>query len=419
MANRLTSVLGLVAAILFAAAGHAAEIAVAPGDNLNAILGRAAEGDVLRLAPGRHQGPVSIDRSVSLIGEAGALIEGSGTGSVVTITAPDVRVEGLEITGSGKDVPGMDAAVLVRKSAKRAQIVGNRLRGNLFGVYLHGAAGSVVKDNLIVGRDDVRLSEKGNGVSIWNAPQAAVIGNKISKVRDGIFVIASSENLFEDNDFSGLRFAIHYMYTHGSRIIGNVSRGNHVAWAIMYSNGLEISRNVSEGDRDQGLMLNNSNNSLVEGNVVRNGGEKCVFIFNANRNTFRDNIFESCAIGIHFTAGSERNLISGNAFIGNRNQVKYVSTRFVDWAHEGRGNFWSDNPAFDLDGDGVADQPYRPNDVMDDILWTLPQAKLLINSPAVQILRTAQSRFPALKPGGVVDSAPLMRPPALTSVVQQ
>lgn len=91
-------------------------------------------------------------------------------------------------------------------------------------------------------------------------------------------------------------------------------------------------------------------------------------------------------------------------------QVKYVGTRFVDWSHEGRGNYWSDNPAFDLDGNGIADRPYRPNDVMDVVLWTLPSAKALVSSPAVQMVRWAQARFPALYPGGVVDSAPLMRP---------
>ena len=64
------------------------------------------------------------------------------------------------------------------------------------------------------------------------------------------------------------------------------------------------------------------------------GPEKCVFIYNANKNRFNDNWFEGCEIGIHFTAGSERNEIAGNAFISNRNQVKYVSTRYLDWSKE-------------------------------------------------------------------------------------
>ena len=78
------------------------------------------------------------------------------------------------------------------------------------------------------------------------------------------------------------------------------------------------------------------------------------------RTVFSGNWFEGCAIGVHFTAGSERNSITGNAFISNRTQVKYVGTRYLDWSREGRGNYWSDNPAFDLNGDGIADEAYRP-----------------------------------------------------------
>ncbi len=151
--------------------------------------------------------------------------------------------------------------------------------------------------------------------------------------------------------------------------------------------------------------------AIIEGNAVLRGGEKCVFIYNANKNQFRGNWFEGCRIGIHFTAGSERNAMSGNAFVNNQTQVMYVGTRFLDWSVDGRGNYWSDNPAFDLNGDGIADEAYRPNDVVDQIVWRYPAAKLLLNSPAMQVVRWAQSQFPGLHPGGVVDSAPLMKPP--------
>ena len=388
----------------------AAQRVVEPGTPLQPLVDAAAPGEVLLLAPGRHAGPLVIDRPLELRGQAGAIITGTGTGSVITVTAPDVRIEGLEITGSGTDLPAMDSAILVQQAAPRTIVRGNRLMNNLFGVYLHGAADSRVENNIIDGRQDLRLAEAGNGVSIWNAPGAAIIGNTISHGRDGIYVKISHHNRFENNTFSKLRFAIHYMYTNDSRIAGNRSRGNHVGWAIMYSERLEVEDNVSDGDRDHGLLLNSTNDSRVIGNVVRQGGEKCVFVYNANNNRLENNWFEGCPIGIHFTAGSEGNIMTGNAFVANRVQVKYVGTRFIDWAANGRGNYWSDNPAFDLDGDGIADRPYRPNDVMDEILWTRPQAKLLTNSPAVQLVRWAQARFPALYPGGVFDSAPLMRP---------
>lgn len=412
--SALAGMMLAIAAVSAAAVpASAAERRIAAGSDLSAAIAAAAPGDVLRLGPGPHQGPLAIDKPLALIGEAGAAVEGSGRGSVIAVSASDVRIEGLTIRGSGIDVPAMDAAILVVRPAERAAIVGNRLESNLFGVYLHGARGSLVQGNTIRGRRDLPLSEAGNGVSIWNAPGAEVTGNDIRYGRDGIFVNTSQRHLFRGNRFADLRFAIHYMYAHDSRIIANESHGNHVAWALMYSDRLEVRDNQSIGDRDHGLMLNYVNSSEITGNLVHESAGKCLFIYNAHKNRIEGNRFEHCPIGIHFTAGSERNLILGNAFVANQTQVKYVGTRRVEWTQDGVGNYWSDNAAFDLDGDGIADRAYRPNDIVDDILWRYPQAKLLLNSPAVSVLRFAQARLPALYPGGVVDTAPLMAPPRI------
>ncbi len=221
-----------------------------------------------------------------------------------------------------------------------------------------------------------------------------------------------------------MRIAVHYMYTNDSEVSGNVSTGNFAGYALMYSRGLTVRGNLSDGDRDQGILLNYANDSVVEGNAVYRGATQCVFIYNSNKNTLRGNHFEGCPIGIHFTAGSERNTVSENAFIANQTQVKYVGTRWVEWSANGRGNYWSDNPGLDLDGDGIANTAYRPNDVVDEVVWAHPMAKLLLTSPALQLLRFAEAQFPGLHPGGVIDSAPLMQPPpaplaARASAVQQ
>lgn len=435
-------------AALFAAGpwpALAERIEVGPGGSVQAAIDAAAPGDVVVLLAGVHRGPVKLDKAITLEGREGGALVGPDAGTVVTVSAPGAVVRGLAIRGSGSDLQAMDSGVFIQQSAERAVVEDNRIDGNLFGVYLHGAQDAIVRRNRIVGAQR-RLSEAGNGVSVWNAPGAQVLDNDISGGRDGIFVIASKRNRFAGNRMRDLRFAVHYMYANDSEVSGNVSTGNHVGFAIMYSNRLSIRDNVSDGDRDHGLLFNYANGSEIAGNSVRGrlvapaardgerperehgvalrdeGGDlaaagarigptKCVFIYNANRNRFSGNRFERCEIGVHFTAGSEGNEVAGNAFIGNRTQVKYVGTRFLDWSKDGRGNYWSDNPAFDLDGDGVADAAYRPNGVVDKVLWTAPQAKLLINSPAVQVIRWAQSQFPALHPGGVVDSHPLIAPP--------
>ena len=391
------------------AAAATLQVAPVPGALATAIAG-ASPGDVLVLQAGDHPGPITLAFPLTLEGEPGARLTGDGTGNTVTITGPGVTVRGLFISGSGDDATEISSGVFVSSTATTARIENNHLSANLHGITLHGAKDSLVTGNRIEGRQGGRVNDRGNGIYVWNAPGTVVEGNDIRWGRDGIFANASKRNVFRNNRMSDLRFAVHYMYTNDSEISGNVSIGNTLGFALMFSNKIKVTNNMSLGDRRHGLMLNYANNAVVTGNLVRGGlTEKCTFIYNAHKNLISGNRFEGCQIGVHFTAGSERNIISGNAFVANQNQVKYVGTRNVEWSDGGRGNYWSDHAAFDLNGDGIADSPFRPNDLMDHILWSQPAAKLLLGSPAVQLVRWSQESFPAILPGGVTDSAPLTR----------
>jgi len=449
MPHRLPLLPTTAAAFAFAAGtALAATVTVAPG-GLDGALSAAEAGDTLVLAPGTHPGPLTVRTPVTLVGQPGAVIDGGGAGNALTIFAPDVTVRNVEVRNSGLSLFEQNTGIFIGKEAHRAVIEDNRLRDNLIGIYVWGANDATVRRNDVTGRTDLRVSERGNGIQLWNAPGTQVVDNTVRDGRDGIFTTTSKKNLFARNRFERVRFAVHYMYTNDSEVSDNLSVGNNVGYAIMYSNNLVIRNNRSQGDREHGLLLNYANSSVIEGNVVdghlaaettepvetvadkdmpvasdgpvegkRFGTWKCVFIYNANKNRFTNNRFEGCEIGVHFTAGSERNTLTNNAFIGNRTQVKYVGTRHLDWSEKGRGNYWSDNAAFDLNGDGIADEAYRPNDVIDRVMWAYPSAKLLMNSPGVQVIRWAQKQFPALHPGGVIDSAPLMNPPPLPNSAQ-
>ena len=389
----------------------AAEVHVMPGEGtLAAAIAGATPGDVLLLSGGAYLGPVTIDRTLTLQGDGTATIDGGGRGTVITITGDDVILTDLHVTGSGKVNQDIDAGIKIVKGADRARIEGNRLTDNMHGIDVHGGLDTLVRANVIEGRRNDHMNERGNGIYIWNSPGTVIEGNTVSFGRDGIFSNASKKGTYRNNLFRDLRFAVHYMYTHDSEVSGNVSIGNHLGFANMFSDRVVVQDNLSLGDREHGMMLNFANGADVAGNLVRGGTKKCLFIYNAHKNLIFRNRFEGCGIGIHFTAGSERNLLTGNAFVGNQEQVKYVGTRHMEWSYEGLGNFWSDHPAFDLNGDGTADGVFRPNDLMDHVLWSQPAAALLTGSPAVQLIRWSQSSFPAIMPGGVTDSHPLMQP---------
>lgn len=391
--------------------GSAAEQEVAPGiDTVQQAIAHAVPGSVLRLLPGTYSGPVVIDKSLVLEGTAASIVENNHKGSVITLTAPDVTVRGVTVRGSGIEEPDLDSGIYVAKTAARAHIENTVVVGNLFGITIQGAPAVVVRNNAIANRNDLWINYQGNGIQIWNSTGSLFEGNRVEGGRDGLFINTAHGNIIRNNHFANLRFAVHYMYANNSEISGNTSVNNHVGFALMYSNNLKVLHNVSLRDRDHGLMLNSSNKSEVAWNQIRETTDKCAFFYVAIRNTIHDNLFQGCDIGIHYNGASEQNYIWNNAFVNNRTQVKYQGTAWFEWSKNGRGNFWSDNAAFDLDGDGIADVAYRPNNVVDRMVWRYPSAKLLLSSPVMEIIRYAQSQFPAFYPGGVVDSWPLMAP---------
>jgi nitrous oxidase accessory protein len=321
-----------------------------------------------------------------------------------------VQIRQITVRNSGLSLPDMDAGIFLDKPAHNALIENNAILDNLVGVYVWGPHNALVQHNTIVGNKELRLNERGNGVTVWNSPGSRILYNDISWGRDGIFSNTSRDNVFSHNRFTQLRYAVHYMYTNNSEVSSNVSIGNDIAYALMFSQFLTVRENISINSTHQGLMLNAAQQSTITDNIV-DGAEKGVFLYNANFNKISGNLIQNTQIGVHYTAGSEGNEITENAFIQNQNQVKYVGTRYLEWSSKDRGNYWSDHSAFDLNGDGIGDTAYRPNGLIEQLVWRAPSARVLLNSPAVSIVRWAQTQFPAILPGGIIDSAPLMRAP--------
>ena len=112
--------LRIIPAAIFAAgaAGFASAetLTAIPEQPLQAVLDRAQDGDVIELAPGEYKGAIRINRRVVLAGRSGAVLNGGGTGNVVTVTAPDVTIRGVTIQGSGHDLQTMDSGVFLEKT---------------------------------------------------------------------------------------------------------------------------------------------------------------------------------------------------------------------------------------------------------------------------------------------------------------
>lgn len=402
----------------------AAEWTATPGESLQPLVANAAGGDLISIPKGRYPGPLVIDRTLTLRGENGAVIDAGGTGHALIIEAPDTVIDGLAVENWGADLTAMDAGVFIAREATGSVVKNARLKGPGFGIFLDGVHDAVIADNVIRGDAARRSQDRGNGVHLFNVENVRVEGNDIRHTRDGIYIDTSRDCLLRGNRMRDLRYGVHYMYAHDNRLEDNLTINTRTGYALMQSKRLSVLNNRSENDLRYGILLNNITHSTLRGNrisrirqqagagAVSGNDGKALFVYNAQYNRIEANRFADSDIGIHLTAGSEDNRVTGNAFVNNRQQVMYVATRAQQW----NGNYWSNYLGWDLADDGVGDTPFEPNDAMDRLLWRYPAAKVLMDSPAVLALRWVQRRFPVFRPQGVRDSAPLMRiPDAVTA----
>ena len=413
---------------LFCLSLQAKQITVSPEMEIQSIIDKAKPGDVVVFMAGTYKAQLSIDKSLHLKAAKGAVLDGHGQGNIVSIQAPNVMLEGFELKNSGMNLNRMDAAVFVEKQADNVLIKDNVFINSLFGVFLDACTNAKVIGNRVSADINVRSQDRGNGIHLFNTSGAEIINNEVWHTRDGIYIEASHHNTLRGNYLHDLRYGIHYMYSHNNEVVNNKTRNTRTGYALMQSRSLVVTGNLSENDQNYGILLNFITYSEIRENKVIHvrkgmspgaaaGGEgivgaegKSIFIYNSLFNRISGNVFADSDIGIHLTAGSENNKIYHNDFLGNQVQVKYVANRKQEWSDDNKGNYWSNYLGWDANEDGVGDVAFEPNDSIDKLLWKYPLAKLLMNSPSVQILRWSQTQFPVFKSPGVKDSYPLMVP---------
>jgi nitrous oxidase accessory protein NosD len=81
-----------------------------------------------------------------------------------------------------------------------------------------------------------------------------------------------------------------------------------------------------------------------------------------------------------------------------------------------RGNYWSDNAPYDLDGDRLSDVPYSPVGAFAFLSKQYPDLSILSKSPAVVALSVAERVVPAMRPSEIVDRFPLLEPVAVSGL---
>ncbi|MBB6542682.1 nitrous oxide reductase family maturation protein NosD [Thalassotalea piscium] len=419
---RLIPLISIVVISLYVQSSAAKIWQATPAQNLQQLLNDAENGDTINLSAGRYLGNFVITKELTITSSENAIIDAQGKGHALLLRNSHITVENLTIVNWGDNLTDQDSGIYSDRQANHIILRNNKLKGDGFGIWLQKGQDIKVLANTVEGNTALRSADRGNGIQLSVVKNVEVKDNEIFNTRDGIYIISSQENSLENNTMHDLRYGIHYMYSHDNQVINNHAYNTRAGYALMSSKRLIVKGNTTHNSEDYGFLLNFITTSTISNNVIKDVWTKSnnkvlgrdgkgLFVYNSAYNTISNNVVDTTEIGIHLTAGSENTQVYGNSFLNNPTQVKYVSNKKQEWSHNSKGNYWSNYVGWDMDNDGIGDVVFEPNDGIDKLVWQYPEMKMLMDSPAVLILRWVQRQFPVLKPPGVKDSFPLMKSP--------
>lgn len=412
VARFILLVLTLFPAPLFATDGQLRR--VGPGGDyasLSDALASARPGETIELLPGVQTGRWTITVPLTLRGLPGAVLDGGGKGTLLTIAAPGVTVSALTIRNTGRSLLDDDAAILVLRDSTR--IEQNVLNDIHHAIYVkNGAARTIIRGNTIHGRDALIQEDRGNGIHLWNAPDTLVEDNTVEWVRDGVYVGFAPRSLFRHNTFRHQRYGIHFMYADDNTFEHNRFEQAEAGAALMYSKKITLRSNIfahSRSNRAYGLLLQECDDVIAEDNVLADNS-RALFVNVSRGSLFQHNLFVANDLAVQL-GGAEGNTFRGNDFVANMRLVERDLTGTNRW----EGNYWDEYHGIDLNGDGRGDTPFRTGDPLGTLTTDHPQLRLFRYSPAVQALEVGERVFPVMELPEIRDDRPALKPVAQAS----
>lgn len=406
-----------IAALCLALPAMGAILTVGPGRpyaSVGAAVAQAAPGDTIRIEAGTYPGNLILDKRLTLEGVGRPVIRGDGRASVITVRADGCTIRGLAIEHSGSMLVHEDSGILLHSSGNR--IEDNDLRDVLFGIYFYSSGHNTVANNVIHGRADLEIGERGAGIHIYNAVDNTIVGNTIIQTRDGMYLQYANHSMIRGNRVSEVRYGLHYMYSDDNTFEENSFSRNIAGAAIMYSRRITFRHNVfahNRGVSSFGILFQEADDCLAEENALV---DNAVGIFmEALRGTvLRRNLIAANDTALRMFASATGNSFEANNFIDNLSPLEVIGkSTDTKWNGARTGNYWSEYEGYDLDANGVGDVPFQIQNVFQRLEGEYPRIRIYLYSPASQAMAAAEKAFPVFEGSREFDRAPLMKPAAL------
>ena len=384
-------------------------------DKIQDAINNASDGDRIIVYRGTYNEKLTINNKIDLFGESRdiVIINGVGSGDVVTINVPYVNISHFAIKNSGSN----EGNAVVKINTDNSIITDNIISDGKIGIFVNNGNNNLIYDNIIENNDDDgiqlkqsdnnditynTLTDNSNGIFFYSSSGNTIENNVIQDNNDnGVFLNqTSSDNTIMYNNISGNTRNGIYLHDHcdytkkisGNQIYSNGDSGIRIENS---SFTFEISNNIIVSSTNYGIMIVGSSNK-VQLNIVELNKKHGIFLFADDNNTISDNtingntydgirlynstddticrnkIYDNSGYGVYMDFFTTSNMVYNNLFYDNTHNAYDVSIkRNNSWdmvKTSGKniigqfylgGNYWDDYTGADKNPeDGLGDTPY-------------------------------------------------------------
>lgn len=358
-------------------------------ESLQKLIDQTPENGTLQLQGKTYVGDIVISSPITIIGTEKTVIKGEGKGNVITVKASDVTLKNFSVTNSGQDRNSGEEYAGIKLMEDGNTVDHIKITDTFHGVYLSQSHHNVVRNVIVIGKENGEVAGQGNGIQLYYSNQNQLLNNYIEGTRDGIFFDYSSQNISKGNDIRHTRYGLHYMYSDENRFTKNRFSYNIGGAAIMESRGTILEDNqfiLNQGTRSYGLLMQSTNDTVITGNLFFQN-QRGIYFDQSQRAIVQDNEFLQNQIGVEVWASSADQVFSGNRFSNNIATVlTFGGSDNNQWSENGKGNYWGNSiPVLDLDQNGIGDYPVEYKSSLYQLVEDNELAYLFLKSPAIKV----------------------------------
>jgi len=305
-----------------------------PFSSIRYALYHAQQGATIYVWEGLYRENVVVNKTVNLIGNGSAatIINGSGTGDAVTITANNVNIKGFRLENSANG--WFDELAGIKILSDNNFVFDNSMTYSSYGIRVYGADNNSIENNscynnsygILIYESDNNHLESNNcsynyliGIHIYRSHNNSVENSIYYRNPDRAITISydSSNNTIKNTTCTGSDIGIRlFKNAHDNYILNNRIENGGTGISISYSKNNAIINNLCFNGKT-GISLYDSSGNLIRNNTIDRHTYNGMRVNSHNNTITGNNIRNNSQSGIHFIS-SKYNVVTYNTIIGNR-----------------------------------------------------------------------------------------------------